>query len=107
MEEASRGLLLRGTRARKLEVPVPLQPLGASRTFHTHAASQPGSRTTGGRAGSVETHGKKERVDHRVSAVSVLGRAERELSAREKREGRLGTDAGRTLKDLCFILTEW
>lgn len=65
-------MLLRGTQREEASSP---SSSSASRSLKntSHPASQspsqPANSTTGGRAGSGETHGKKKRLGHRVSAV--------------------------------------
>lgn len=104
-KEASRGLLLRGTRVGSFKSQFLFSLSELEEHFTpSQPASQPASSTTGGRAGSVEKHGKKKRLDHRVSAVlEVLGPVEEEPSGREGREGSPGIDAGGVRKDDFFF----
>lgn len=111
VEETSRGLVLKGTRGRKLQVPVPLLNLSELEEHFTHSqqsANQPEPSQSAShhyrgyspRDPVQPRHTVRRRLGHCVSAVLELPeRAEDEVSGREGREGSPGPEALRVRRD--------
>lgn len=93
VEETSRGLVLKGTRGRKLQVPVPLLNLSELEEHFTPSQQPASQPATIPGATPLETpdqprHTVRRRLGHCVSAVSELPeRAEEEVSGREGSPG--------------------